>query len=339
MFATILTLSAVALVHRVDKTDYPPPGDYRHDFELTQSYSKFNDYTILRIEFGAVWSDSKNELELDIHQFFDGEGRSKPSGNPQFRFVNTGRASWRYLTYHPIIFLVDGERFRFDPEHDGSVKTDYVLEFLYVRPTKNQLLKMIYARKVEVQVGADQFELTESHLNAMKDFTSYLGNPYRRLSTPAIKRALREARALETEVLDESARQAFQTIVDQYAGSYEATKAAEAIKRLNDPARKDAYKKSIEFTVKQAEAMVRAKAKQAEAAARTKAREERAQAEEALKLKIEQYLRSGRALEDRNPKAALSYYKDILKLAVGLSSEPPEVKKARSRIKALSGIK
>jgi hypothetical protein len=44
-------------------------------------------------------------------------------------------------------------------------------------------------------------------------------------------------------------------------------------------------------------------------------------------------------LEATNVKAALSYYREILKFANGLKPGPPEVATARSKIKSLSAAK
>ncbi len=320
MFGTMLVSAAISLTVLGDEIDFPPPGDYRHNFEITQKYDKFKDYTTLEMDLGRVWSDSDNKLELKVVQFFHGEGRAKPGDPPFLRFLNTGTDGWRYLTHHPVTFLVDGARFKYRPEHDGTVGNGYVLEFLWIHPSKEQFLKMVYAKKLQVEVGLDQFDLRGTRLDALKDFASYWGTPNRRLSTPEMKKALEAARSYEAENMDDAARETYQSIV-KLGESFEAAEAAEGIKRLDNPDRKEAYKKSVA------------------AAAADRAKQRRARDEKALKLKIERNLKLGRTLEATNPEGAISYYYEILELAKNLSPEPPEVERARSRIKALSGAK
>ena len=66
-----------------------------------------------------------------------------------------------------------------------------------------------------------------------------------------------------------------------------------------------------------------------------KAQRQRGAKEKSLRLKIEQDLRLGRSLEGMNIKGALSYYREIVNLAKCLEPEPPELKKAIDRRKAL----
>ena len=68
-------------------------------------------------------------------------------------FTNVGDAGWRYLSLHPITFLVDGKRLVYDPEHKGDVERGYVMEHMWVDPTKKQFLDTIYAKSVEIKVG------------------------------------------------------------------------------------------------------------------------------------------------------------------------------------------
>jgi serine/threonine protein kinase len=68
---------------------------------------------------------------------------------------------------------------------------------------------------------------------------------------------------------------------------------------------------------------------------KAEAEERKVASEKTLRLRIEEDFRLGRLLESVNSKGALNYYRDILKLAKGLKPEPPELKKAKDRIKAL----
>jgi hypothetical protein len=315
----------VSLGYQANKSDYPPPGSYPHTCEISEEYEKFHNITTLNVRLGVVWSNGQNKLEIQVYQSFEGEGRTKPLGSPRLMMVNHGEDGWRYLDYHPVVFLVDGERLKFDPKRDSTVRSGYVLEYLWPDLSKYQFLKVIYGSRVQVQVGLDEFELGESRLNALKDFASYIQSPSRRLSSLEMTRTLQEARNSESLGLDDDARKSYENIIHVAEGSYEAAEALKGIKRLDDPARREAYRKRME----------------AEEKAKAKAESDVAKLiqEKALRYKIETKLTLGRALEARNARAALSYYKEILKLANGLEPEPPEVAIARSKIKALSPAK
>jgi hypothetical protein len=321
MYQAAYLIAAISLICQVEKGDFPPPEDYRHSFEISQKYDNFRDRTTFALDYGKVWSNARNELEMQLLQWFDGEGRDGKSSDTRVRFMNEGRDGWRYLEYHPIIFLVDGERMKFEPDHKGSIGDGYVLEHLWVQPSKDQFIKMVHAKKVQIRVGLDQFDLSDSHLRALKDYFSYFGTPSRRLSTVENKKRLREARSLESSGLDAEARAAFQRIVGLAGGSYEATEAKNGIKRLDDPVRTAAYKRALERDAK------------------AKAALKKETDEKATRLKIERSFHLGGLLEQTNPTAALTYYREIVKLSADLSTKPPEVEKARSKIKALSTAK
>ncbi len=321
MFAPAFLIVAASVGYQMKDSELPPPGDYRHDFEISQEYDKFKDQTILRLELGVVWKNSDNKMELDVFQRFKGIGRGTQDGLARLFFSSVGHDGWRYLQHHPIVFLVDGDRMNFDPKYDGEVGDGSVLEYFWVSPSKNQLLTILKSKEVQVRVGLDEFALTDTHLSALKEFFSYLATPSRRLSSPGMKIKLRETRKLESQGEDDDARTGYEEVIKQASGSYESAEASKGLTRLNDPARKESYKKTLE--------------------AKTNAEDARQKEEDkkAALQKIQQKLKLAQALEEKNPKGAISYYKEILKLSADLTPEPAAAEKARSRIKALSKAK
>ena len=171
MFTTLF-LAAMFLGSQDVKEDYPPPGNYPHNFEISEKYDKFENTTSLKLDLGVVWKNAENKLKLYVYEVFEGEGRSKPDGPPRLSFMNIGYGGWRYLDFHPITFLVDGKRIEYETEHHGDIATGYVLEHMWVHPSKKQFLDILYAKSVEIKVGIDKFQLEESQLNGLKDFAS-----------------------------------------------------------------------------------------------------------------------------------------------------------------------
>lgn len=327
MFTTLF-LTAMILGSQDVKEDYPLPGNYPHNFEISQKYDKFRNRTTLHLDLGVVWRNEKNKLELNVYQSFNGEGRTDPNGVPGLQFTNVGHDGWRYLSFHPITFLVDGKRMKYEPDHSGDIETGYVLEHMWVHPTKKQFLDTIYAKTVEIKVGIDESQLTDSHLNALKDFASLILAPDRGICSPELKQRLKSGRSYESQGRDSLALDMYGMVVEGAKGSPEADEAAKAIKRLTDPALLAARKKAHEAEEK-------AKAAKKEADEKAEVVKQNAAKEKSLRLKIEQDFRLGHSLEGMNTRGALSYYREIVKLSKGLKPEPPELKKAKDRIKAL----
>jgi hypothetical protein len=348
MFTTLF-LATMFLGSQDVKEDYPPPGNYPHNFEISQKYDKFRNRTTLHLDLGVVWRNEKNKLELNVYQSFNGEGRTDPNGVPSLMFLNVGHDGWRYLSFHPITFMVDGKRMEYEPDHSGDIETGYVLEHMWVHPTKKQFLDTIYAKTVEIKVGIDESQLGDSHLNALKDFASLIKNPDRIVHPPyaacptRLKGELKAARSYEAQGRDSLALDRYTMVIEGAKGSEEADEAAKGIKRLTDPALLAARKKAKEAEERakaaQMEADEKAKAERQREAKEKSLRRQREAKEKSLRLKIEQDLRLGRSLEGMNIKGALSYYREIVNLAKGLEPEPPELKKAIDRIKALEAKK
>jgi hypothetical protein len=154
-------------------------GDKGHTFAIREKYDRFADTTTLELDYGKVRSDSSNNLELAVLQLFKGRGRSDKVGRVVFDFVNDSSDGWRYVEYHPIAFLIDGERMKFEPKYDGTTGKGCVTEFLHVYLSEAQFLKMLNAKEVHASVGLEEFDLKKSHLSALKDFASYVDNPAR----------------------------------------------------------------------------------------------------------------------------------------------------------------
>jgi hypothetical protein len=317
-----LILTAVFLYSQVEEAGYAPLAIYSHPFEFEEFYDRFKDESRLILDLGDVWKNDSSKLNLTLVQKFKGQTRSDRIGDPRLLLTSYSEGGWRYLEFHEVAFLADDSlRLKFKPEHKGEVLTHLVSETLWVEPSLEQFLKLAHATVLEVRVGLDAFPLTGARLNAIEEFSSYLGEPTVRISTPASKKRITEARSLELKGRDDEARAAYQQIIGLDSRRYEASEAKLAIKRLNDPARVSAYK-AHKVAISKAET---ARMQDAEAK-RTRA-------------KIQQNLRLGKNLERTNRRAALSYYGDILKLSNGLEPEPTELKSARDRIKALESGK
>ena len=190
---------------------YPNPRSYNHPFKVTQSYDKFRDDTRLMLDLKTVFAEGKDKLSLQVIRHSPGEKRSP--GSLSFYFCNEGEDGWRYLKYRSVVFLVDGERWVFEPEHDGDVKSGYVLEHLFVTISEDRLLKLANAKVAEIKVGADDFSLAADALVAIEDFASLIKHhdaplPAARREADGAAEAERLSRAIDERLRKKAAKQA-----------------------------------------------------------------------------------------------------------------------------------
>ena len=331
-----LIVAALSLIGPAQADDAPAVGP--HNYKIKQEYDRIEDQTTLRLDLGVIWRNAENELELKIAKTFRGKGRSIPDGDPRLLFMNDGKKGWRYLEYHPVTFLVDNERIRFEPDHDGRVGDGYVLEFLTPDLSGSQFQALVNAKSVEIRVGIDEVHLDPARMNALRDFASYASNPDRLLSVPEARRRLAEAKKKEVKFLDGEAIVLYQKIVDEHGGTAEAAEATKAIKVLSDPERKEVRRKAIEAR-ELAEA-----ARKKELFMEARAQQKRIRAS-VLRSMMSENLRLAMILEKRNTKGAITYYKEIIayyeeltELTAPSSTDDEQVKTARSRIKALEAL-
>jgi hypothetical protein len=117
-------------------------------FRGTRSYKTTSKITLkdsLRVVAYAVSLDS---------------GRSPPR-EVILHFISTS-SDWEFLKYHPLAFLVDGERLSFGEDqvsHDGDVEDGYVLEQMHVELQPSQFRRLAFAKTVEGKLGISEFTI------------------------------------------------------------------------------------------------------------------------------------------------------------------------------------
>ena len=94
--------------------DAPPP------LRSVQAYDEFHDVTTLGLHFGPVYRGEHHEVEMGLTWFCKGRDRNSPVQGIRLRFVFDSSNGWVFLEYHPAALLVDGERFEFDSQYDGT---------------------------------------------------------------------------------------------------------------------------------------------------------------------------------------------------------------------------
>ena len=90
-------------------------------------------------------------------------------------FQEWGHRRWKYLKYHTLIFLVDGESIRINEvDHDGVIDpfgTGHKLaEYVTFRISWTNFIKLLDADKVEYRLGAYERKLKSKVLKEMRSF-------------------------------------------------------------------------------------------------------------------------------------------------------------------------
>jgi len=85
------------------------------------------------------------------------------------RFSEWGHRRWKYLKFHALVFLVDGESINVETDHSGSVG-DKLTEAVSFSISWNELLKLLNADKIEYRLGIYEGKLKKKVLKEMRSF-------------------------------------------------------------------------------------------------------------------------------------------------------------------------
>lgn len=147
----------------------PAPRKFNHSFEIKKREDRFNDDTTYSLR-----AKVNGNLELNI---FNSVANKDPSPRDiiPFNFTSTS-GRWQYLNFHRVKILVDTQPLPVaKSKHTGSVmNSGGVIEHITVYIALDELTKLLEAKKIEVQIGSTEIELTEEHIEAMRDFASQL---------------------------------------------------------------------------------------------------------------------------------------------------------------------
>jgi hypothetical protein len=92
------------------------------------------------------------------------------------------------LKYHPLSFLVDGERLSWEEDqvsHDGDVGDGYVLEQMHVNLQSSEFKRLAFAKTVEGRLGITEFTIPYDKRESFRVLSDYLGNLKGMSATPA----------------------------------------------------------------------------------------------------------------------------------------------------------
>jgi hypothetical protein len=159
---------------------YPPVGEYRHSLPISERYEQIRDTLTTSLKFNDIIKSTEHTVDMDVVRFSRGQKRT--TGTVSIHFFSDSTGGWKYLKFHNVSFLVDDERWSFNPEHEGDVGKGYVTESFYVHLTEEQFLRLVNAKRIEIALATDKYSLVHRDRDALKDFASLLNSPQTDLS-------------------------------------------------------------------------------------------------------------------------------------------------------------
>jgi hypothetical protein len=224
MLHLLLTMALVAA--DPEPLKFPPLQVYRHRYAIERTYDRFKDHTLLDLNLDDDTKRQEPPLSMSLFYFSKGVTRGPMKSGETIHFMlATHGKEWRYLTYRRLILLVDGERMDLDePTHSGDVVSGGVREIMQAHLSRQQLLQLANARRVEVELGSTQFDLSAERLVAIKDFAARLGVDSEAAERIAAERivAQQDARNAVAQAVQE-ARTAAKKISPKFAATRQKT--------------------------------------------------------------------------------------------------------------------
>jgi hypothetical protein len=152
-----------------------PPSPFKHSGQIVTSFDSAARGMRTTLEHPRPLGAGQGELYLSA-SFVHADPRRGAATSVEFVLVSSSRLE-RYRAAHQLVLLADG---RPVPVTAGAryqaraVEGGLVLEAMRVSMSKEDLVRLSAARKVSGRVGGDQFELSNNHLEALRELASLM---------------------------------------------------------------------------------------------------------------------------------------------------------------------
>lgn len=134
-------------------------------------YDKFKDRTMESIKN----IDVGHHIYLDTYFSYDGQTQQERPETVTLMFDNSS-SSWKFLTYHDVVFLLD-DSVRVTPmrtDHSGDVGSGFVSELIFALFQTDDFLQIVRAQKIEGKLGNTEIRIKLKDRDKLRSFATRL---------------------------------------------------------------------------------------------------------------------------------------------------------------------
>ena len=172
------TICLLAILTGMAASAQSPKPPRPLDYPIETKYDRFDNKTSIILKYTRVQGETRDSLDMALLTAYEGEKLTAPIKDVALSIASTS-SDWRYLRgSRTLRVIADGERINLGEmeRRNSTVGRGYVMEFMGVFISSDTLRKIANSKKVEMQLGSIEFELSKEMLGYMKDFAALL-NP------------------------------------------------------------------------------------------------------------------------------------------------------------------
>jgi hypothetical protein len=156
----------------------PPPSPFKHNAQIVTRLDRSADRMRTTLQHPRIIGRAGEGLYLSATFLYQDPKRpARPTLD--LLFVSSSR-EFRYRQVHNLVILSDGKRAASIGEVRYQSRTDgqgMALEATGVTISYEELLNITRARKVVARIGASEFELSNNHLESLRELASLMAPP------------------------------------------------------------------------------------------------------------------------------------------------------------------
>ena len=156
--------------------DVAPPSPFKHSALIVTGYDANAGKVKTTLEHPRALSGG---IYL-YASFFQQDRRLRTGAMIEIVFISVSKE--KYRASHNVQFLADGQAWPVISATQYFTETGedgHQLEKTRLTLTRESLVELLKARKVKARLGATEFELTNNHLESLRELASLMGGPRR----------------------------------------------------------------------------------------------------------------------------------------------------------------
>jgi hypothetical protein len=156
--------------------DVAPPSPYKHSALIVTGYDANARKVKTTLEHPRALSGG-----IYLYASFFQQDRRLRTG-PVIEIVFISVSKEKYRDAHHISFLADGQAWPVVSETQystGTADDGHQLEKTRLTLTRESLIDLLKSKKVKARLGSTEFELSNNHLESLRELASLMGGPRR----------------------------------------------------------------------------------------------------------------------------------------------------------------